>query len=138
MSSISKAHQRLSERLNNPRVLSNPEEFLGPNYKTVLNFWLRLDELSKEQLKVVRERYYAFFNENPSEWYKAADLARDASYEVVGANYANYAGYAVWGVTISDAACRATRELIGMHLILDQEKPLTFFEMFLGGYEHHL
>jgi hypothetical protein len=60
MNTISKIHKRFLESLNNPRVLENPEEFLGPNYKEVLNFWLILDELSEEQLRVVKERYWAF------------------------------------------------------------------------------
>jgi len=54
---ISKAHKRFSERLENPRVLTNPEEFLGPNYKAVLNFWMILDELSEDQWIVIKERY---------------------------------------------------------------------------------
>ncbi len=35
MNTISKSHKRFSERLNNPRVLTNPKEFLGPNYEVV-------------------------------------------------------------------------------------------------------
>ena len=84
MNTISKTHQRFSERLNDPRVLENPEEFLGPNYKEVLNFWMIFDNLSQEQLRVVKERYWAFRKENYSEWDKAMDLAFDTSTEVVG------------------------------------------------------
>jgi hypothetical protein len=119
MNTISNSHKLFSENLNNPRVLENPKEFLGPNYEEVLNFWLILDDLSEEQWRVVSERYWAFFDKNRSEWRKATDLAIDAS---------------VWAadVTNSWAARWATRELIGMHKILeDQQNPLTFFDMFL-------
>jgi hypothetical protein len=126
----SKTHKRFSERLNNPRVLTNPKEFLGPNFEAVLNFWLILDDLSEEQIEVVNERYDDFYDGNRSEWRKARDLAMDAS--VVGAGYADYAFWAAWDVTYSSAARWATLELIGMHKILENhQQPLTFFQMFL-------
>lgn len=131
MNTISKTHQNFSERLNNPRVLENPEEILGRNYKEVFNFWLILDDLSEEELKAVEERQCAFYYENRSEWDKAEYLAYEASKKVVGMNYAINAGNAVYTVTNSYAALWATTELIGMHLILEQNKPLTFFEMIL-------
>jgi hypothetical protein len=129
---ISKIHKRFSELLKNPRVLENPEEFLGENFKAVLNFWLSLDELSKEQWRVFNKRYWAFFDENNSEWNRAANLAIDASKEVVGVNYAEHASWAAYVVIKSAATGWVTRELIGMHKILeDHQKPLTFFEMIL-------
>jgi hypothetical protein len=132
MNPISKSHKRLSESLNIPRVLENPEEFLGENYEAVLDFWLILDDLSEEQLSVVNERYHTFWNENYSEWLKATDLALAASIEVVGLYYAYEASWAAEDVTKSNAVYLATRELIAMHKILkDYQKPLTFFPMFL-------
>ena len=113
MNPISKTHKSFSKRLNNPRVLTNPEEFLGPNYKDVLKFWMILDELSEEQLRVIEDRYDAFINENHSKWSKATDLACEASWEVVGEDYTYYAGYAAYVVTKSRAAYWATREIIG-------------------------
>ncbi len=132
MNTISKTHKRFSERLNNPRVLTNPEEFLGPNYKEVLNFWMKLEELSEEQLRIVKGRYYDFHNKNYAEWFKTRDLAIDASYEVIGRGYAYEAGWAAYYATNSWAACWATLELIGIHKILeDRQRPLMFFPMFL-------
>jgi hypothetical protein len=130
MNTISKSHKRFSERLRTPRVLTNPEEFLGPNYEEVLNFWLFLDDLSEEQLRIVNERYWAFLDENHSEWLKATDLVWDAS--VVGYVYTIDSSWAAWDVTKSNVAGCATSELIGIHKILeDHQKPLTFFQMFL-------
>jgi hypothetical protein len=129
MNTVSKSHKRFSERVRNTRVLENPEEFLGPNFESVLNFWLILDDLSEEQLSVVNERYWA---ENCSEWLKATDLALAASIEVVGVDCEYHAGYAAYDVTYSWAAEWITRELIAMHKILeDHQQPLTFFDMFL-------
>ena len=131
MNTISKIHKRFSVRLRNPRVLENPEEFLGENFEAVLNFWLILDELSKDQLRVINKRFRALYDENYSEWSKVINLVRDASEEVVR-GYANDAGYAAEAVTKSSAAYWVTRELIGMHKILEEyQQPLTFFQMIL-------
>jgi hypothetical protein len=132
MNTISKTHKLFSEYLRNPRVLENPEEFLGPNFEAVLNFWLILDELSEEQLRVVKKRYEVFFDKNFSEWRKATNLAIAASEEVVGLGYAYEACWVAWVATNSSAAYWTTRELIGMHKILeDHQQPLIFFPMFL-------
>jgi hypothetical protein len=120
----SKIHKRFSESLNNPRVLENPEEFLGENFEAVLNFWLIFDELSEEQLRIVNERYWAFFNGNRSEWDEATELAYYVSKKVVGGEYADNAKWATYDVTNSMAAVWATREILG-----NVENP-TFLPMF--------
>ena len=129
---ISKAHKRFSELLNNSEVLTNPEEFLGPNFEAVLNFWMILDGLSEDQWETIEGRYWNFRDNQESEWLKAADEAIEASKETIGREFAIDAAFAAWDVyEYCDAARRATRELIGMHKILEQEKPLPFFNMFL-------
>ena len=133
MAIISKTHQRFSERLENPRVLTNPEEFLGPNYETILNFWLILDDLTEELLKVIEGRYLDFYDNQYSEWDKTTDEALKASKETIGSEFAGNAGNAAdaaWD-GYGPAALWATRELIGMHKLFEQNKPLTFFPMFL-------
>ena len=131
MNTISKIHQCFSEFLINSRVLSNPEEFLGPNYEAVLDFWLILDDLTKDQLMTIESRYDYFYIYQRSEWCKARDEAIKASNETIVemlAVYVVFAAHVVYGWN----AYRATQELIGMHLILEQNKPLTFFPMFLN------
>jgi len=118
----SKTHQRFANRLNNPEALTNPENFLGPNYETVLNFWRWIDSLSVEQWKVVNDHYRnldyaAWIAAWDAAWYAAESAARNA------AVYA--AGYAA-----GDAAGAATCELIGMHLLLEQGKKLIFVPLF--------
>ena len=130
MTNISKSHKLFSERLQDPRVLTNPEEFLGPNYRAVLNFWLFIQDLTKDQCMTIyfRERGF-YFNQHP-EWNRAAIEAHDASNETIGSEFAEYADVSAWAV-YGNAARWATRELIGMHKILNQNNSLTFFQMFL-------
>ena len=94
-------------------VLTNPEKYLGPRYIEVLDFWLKIENLTQEQLRVIKERDEAFYNENYAEWYKARALVIAASRKVVGWKYADYAGCAAWNVANSGAADKATLELIG-------------------------
>ena len=132
MNPISKTHKHFSELLKNPRVLENPEEFLGENYEAVLNFWMKLDELSEEQLENIEQSFWVFYDDNGSELDKAEDLAIEASNEVAGEDYANDASWAAYDATKTSVARWTTKELIAMHKILeDQQNPLTFFSMFL-------
>ena len=129
---ISKVHKRFSERLQDPRVLTNPEEFLGPNYKAVLNFWLILDDLSEEQLKLIEGFSEDFCNKPYSEWLKVIDEALKASYQTIGYKYTNQAIFVAGVCFDTSFTSEVTLELIGMHLLLDQNKPLTIFPMFLN------
>ena len=58
---ISETHQFFANWLNTQRALSNPDEFLGPNWKDVLKFWIYLDTLSDEQLDIVDSQYCAYY-----------------------------------------------------------------------------
>jgi hypothetical protein len=110
--SYSKAHQKFAEYLENPESLTNPQKFLGPNTETVLNFWKWMDSLNEDQWKIVADRYRNLD-------YAAKDAAWDAVRDA--------AGYAA-----KDAAWDATWELMGMHIILEHGKKLTFVPMFDG------
>ena len=122
---ISTRHQHLSNELNNLRVLDHPEEFLGPNWKAVLNFWIYLDTLTEEQLKVIRKRYWDMSTVKRDVAYDVAKEAakKTTSYwlDVYWAYYASY-GY----------SAHATLELIGSHELLNQQKPFTFLQLFLN------
>ena len=138
----SKAHQRFSTRLQNPEALTNPQDFLGPNYETVLNFWWTIDSLTETQWKEVVRRYRAL---DPAAWDAAWSAAGDAA--SYAASYA--AGYAAWyaardaagdaawdaawdaaGDAAWSAAGYATYELIGMHTLLNDGKTLLFVPLF--------
>jgi hypothetical protein len=115
----SKTHQRFADRLNNQRALEHPEDYLGSNWKDVLNFWWFLDDLSEYQLIIVKERYWALE-------YKVQAAARFAARFAAGAA----AWDAAWDAA-GGAAGYATYELIGSHRLLEQGKPLTFLPLFL-------
>ena len=127
---ISTAHKKFAEYLEKPDALENPQDYLGPNTSTVLNFWLYLDKLDKEQLRIVGERYNAARN---AAWDAASVAARGAAWGAAwgAAGYAaRYAaGYAARDAAW-DAAAWATYELIGSHLLLEQGKSLFFVPMF--------
>ena len=138
----SKAHQNFSNRLQNPEALTAPEDFLGPNYKTVLNFWTFMDSLTEDNWKEVARRYRAL---DSAAWsvarYAARYAARDAAWDAAR----DAAGYAAWcaawdaargaawdaaGDAARYAARDATYELIGMHTLLDDGKTLMFVPLF--------
>jgi hypothetical protein len=119
---ISKTHQRFANRIHNQRALRHPDEFLGPNWKDVLNFWLYLDTLSPAQLPN---------NDNDNELADLADslkFCEGAAEETIGEdNY--YEAY--WAPPHGFVTRRATTELIASHKILEQGKPLTFVPLFM-------
>ena len=114
----SKAHQNFSNYLHKPEALINPQDFLGPNYQTVLNFWWFMDSLSEDQWKEVARRYDAIDH-------AARDAARAAARDAAG--YA--AGYAAW-YAAGSAARAAAIELIGMHTLLNDGEELAFVPLF--------
>jgi hypothetical protein len=121
----SKPHQLFANLLRNQRALNHPEEFLGPNWKDVLNFWIYLDTLSEEQLDMVYSQYRAFdLKDTDSVWC----LARNAAHEVTSRHISN----CVYVSTPGHVGGAATIELMGAHKILEQGKPLTFVPMFLN------
>jgi hypothetical protein len=113
---ISKAHQRLSDKLNNPEVLTNPELFLGPNWETVLRFWLYYESLTFAQRDELRCRYDTIdYNTGDCAW----DLANKTTIEVIG-------GYNRRAVQCVAPYLSLTHELIAMHLLFERGHSLTF------------
>jgi hypothetical protein len=126
----SKAHQNFSSELQKPEALTNPQNFLGPNYETVLNFWWTMDSLTETQWKEVARRYDAI---DYAAWYAARDAARSAARDAAW-NAAWYAaGSAAWNAAsyaARSAAWYATYELIGMHTLLNDGRDLLFVPLF--------
>jgi hypothetical protein len=120
----SKAHQNFFNRLQNPEALTSPQNFLGPNYETVINFWWFMDGLTEDQWKEVLRRYNAI---DYAAWDAAGDAAMDAARDAAGD--AAYAAYAAWDAA-GNAAWFATYELIGMHTLLNDGKDLLFVPLF--------
>jgi hypothetical protein len=154
----SKAHQNFSNRLQRPEALTNPQNFLGPNYEAVINFWWYMDSLTETQWTEVARRYRALDPATvDAAWDAAGAAARSAAWPAAGvaagfaagsaardaagyaardaardaARYAaGYAaGYAAENAAWS-AAGNATYELIGMHTLLNEGKDLLFVPLF--------
>jgi hypothetical protein len=131
---ISKTHEEFADRLNfwytvpKQDVLNHPEKYLGPNWEEVINFWLYLDTLSEEQMKVVEKHYYALN-------YEERKIARGRSRNVAsatikyGQDASNSAYYSV--SYAKSAAYYATEEFIGLDKLLEQGHQPVFFPMFL-------
>jgi hypothetical protein len=119
----SKTHKRFSERLNQPDALTDPENYLGPNWEDVLNFWIYVDGLSNLEKREIVERYYSLdYNERDS-----ASIA--AAKEVIGVEFRCEAFDAAWDITGWGAFGFATCELIAHHKLLEQNKTLTFLPL---------
>jgi Na+-transporting NADH:ubiquinone oxidoreductase subunit NqrB len=97
-------------------------EELGPNWQTVLNFWLFLDNLSAEQIIAVRSR-------NDKMWYtkrKIVDKLTIRSTNKVISESVRPSIH-LWGASLF-----ATFEIIAAQEILDEAGELTFLPMFDG------
>jgi hypothetical protein len=113
---ISNTHQRLSKELNNPEVLTNPEQFLGPNWETVLRWWLYYESLTLEQWNELWRRWYNIDDDTRK---RAWNLAEDAAIEVIGSDN--------WRAVYLDTSYSGiSGELIAMHLLLERGHSLTF------------
>jgi hypothetical protein len=126
---ISKTHQKFASYLKNQVVLTNPENYLGPNWEEVINFWLYLDTLTEDQLKVVEDCYNDL---SDNERHIAA--GRCIRVMSKATNYAYDASEAAFA-SVSNANCvaeNATEELIGLDKLLEQGHQPVFFPMFLN------
>jgi hypothetical protein len=107
----SKIHQAFSERLEQPDVLTNPANYLGPNWEDVLNFWIYLDTLSDQEKKKMNDLYWDL-NDDARE--SAIIASRDAADDVVGEDFRYAAWFAACDVTGGWVVFGfATYELIG-------------------------
>ncbi len=109
---ISKTHQKFANNLRNQRALDHPEEFLGPNWKDVLDFWLFLDTLTKEQWKIIVDRYWALDE------------------DVRVAAHREFFNNAIYVSKENFCSLNATFELIGSHVLKKQGKSLVFLSLF--------
>jgi hypothetical protein len=49
MNNISGKHLAISKIYYEPEILTNPEKYFGPNYKTLLNVWIYSESLTPSQ-----------------------------------------------------------------------------------------
>lgn len=123
----SKAHQLFAHN-NSLSALDKPQDYFGPNWETLLNFWKYLDKLTEEQWKQLDINYRSLQITNALDFLKAAT-------EVVGShNRAEV--FESTERAHSDKtearylAARAAREILGMHLILERGLSLYYLPLF--------
>jgi hypothetical protein len=123
---ISKIHKKFANRLYPQDTLNHPGDYLGPNWEEVINFWLYLDTLTKDQLWVVEKHCLDLSNgELCIACNRAFNVAKGTTkyaYEASGAVYI--------GVFRVKIAAWATLELIGLQKLLEKSYKPLFFPMF--------
>ena len=115
----------------NDDILSRPEDFLGPNYQTVLNFWMFLDSLSEEQWKEVMKRdvdMEVYMVEDASE--TATDSVRKMFPDFFNGENTHFTLFYNSNIGAPDTTWDATCELIAMNSLLEEGKSLTFVPLF--------
>ena len=97
-------------------------EELGPNWQTVLNFWLFLDNLSEEQIGAVESR-------NGKMRYTKRQIVDGLTIKsvnkVIPESVRRWSIVSLWGASLF-----ATYEIIATQEILDEAGELTFLLMF--------
>jgi hypothetical protein len=106
-------HKLISESLNDPEILTNPEKYFGPNYKILLNFWIYWESLTSKQ----RFTYYSRVNK------LSADIFNEAF--VVTRKMVEHSLSNQLLITLINLEW----EIIGMHEILEEGKSLTFIPL---------
>ena len=103
--------------INEQEVLEHPENYLGPNYREVLNLWFYMDSLSSEQWKVYLERL-SIMNMQDGEIFKEAyKISKKLAAEVIDPRF------------IIFPICAVELEIIAAHLYIERNIPFTFLPL---------
>jgi hypothetical protein len=119
----SRIHQRFAAKLGNSKALTNPEDFLGPNYETVLNFWRYVVSLEEETHNRINQRFFSYqprLNLINKLCDKVLDRVRVDSLYL----------YLACSSLQNEAIARATYEIILMDQLLEEGYKMTFLPMF--------
>ena len=118
----SKTHKHFANWIDDQKALTEPQNFLGPNYQTVLNFWKWLDSLSTGQFNEVACRH-SLLDFKKRHKYTGGDFRAPS---------AAYDAFAYKGSNVMCAVGYATYELINMHTLLERGETLIFVPLFDG------
>jgi hypothetical protein len=111
-----KSHKEFASQLNRYHnineqdVLDHPENYLGPNYKELLNFWLYWDSLSNEKWYVFCIRVCSL---DVGTWSEARSTAEELAKEVIDPRFVDY----LYPIEL---------ELIASHLYIERGIPITY------------
>jgi hypothetical protein len=109
MNYISRRHELFSRMIGNPEVLSQPEKYFGPNYKTLLNFWIYWGSLTRIQEDTYFRKHF------PADSFASVKHHSREITDVM--NITDYGFYYI------------ERERIGAHNIIDSGECLTFLPL---------
>jgi hypothetical protein len=99
--------------LNKQNVLDDPQNYLGPNYKEVLNLWFYWDSWGIEQIKVYLDRRAKLGEETRLE---VRELAKKLATEVIDSRF----------VVFLDGR---SSEIVASHLYLERNIPFTYLPL---------
>ena len=136
----SKIHARVAEydAIDREEILNKPENYFGPNHRTVLNFWWFVESLQEEHLKKITELYEKEFE--LSGW-EGESRVLDITEQRIGQDFlSSTIGGCIWE-EIPDidndirhsrhgAVFHATCELIAMDIIFERGESLVYVPMF--------
>lgn len=113
------------------RFISDPETQLGPNYQTVLNFWLFLDNLSEEQMESIGQKYSRLEMDNRFQ-NRVAEYASKVlvNEETVWHEVANQSKHLFYPMEFRIALTWATHEIICMHKLIEDDVPIAILPLF--------
>jgi hypothetical protein len=120
MNYISRSHKRISEREYEDAILTYPQDYFGPNYRDLLNFWVYYETLSDYQLGEVWEKI----------WAMDADTWRQAR-----AHLRKLSDQSDWLKVSRDIMSAVEMEICFAHIILEQGESLVFLPIYLDTYE---
>jgi hypothetical protein len=101
--------------INERDVLNYPQNYLGPNYKSVLNYWFYLESLSYIQERMYPDRFLSF---NPETWNEVFLTSKELTKEVIDPRFVDY----LYPIEL---------ELIASHLYIERGIPFTFLPLII-------
>jgi len=124
----SKAHQLFAVTIQNQDALTNPQDFLGPNWQTILHFWKYIESLSEDKWSQVYDKG------NDHHLDQGSFLVMNNATGVLGERNRS----AVWEATrrslnleaVSIFASKAAREIICMHILIERGIEIQFLPIF--------
>jgi hypothetical protein len=123
----SKAHQLFADYINDVSALTEPQDFLGPNYETLLNFWKYIDKLTEEQWRKVALARNDYHGDQVSVMKIATGVIGSRNRAAVWESTCN----AVSSIhDVGAAASFAAREIICMHLLIENGIEIQFLPIF--------
>lgn len=113
-----KIRDAISKRLREisaAQFIQDPEKYIGPNWETVINFWVFHDNLSRKQYEEVNRRYseqgYSSFSSSKIITYSEPFISTQLSFRYCSEGY-------------------ATREIIAFDELLNDGEEIKFLKIY--------